>query len=402
MNTPYDVQKVREDFPILKRQVHGKPLVYLDNAASAQKPRQVLTAMQQFYETDYANVHRGVHYLSETATTRFEAARETVRSFINAASADEIVFTRGATEAANLLAYSFGLKAGDAIITSQLEHHANIVPWQLQAGVTLKVAPIDARGQIIIEEYAKLLTPEVKLVAISHMSNALGTITPAAQLIKLAHEKGIPVLLDGAQAATHLPVDVQALDADFYMFSSHKIYGPTGIGVLYGKLAHLEKLRPWQGGGDMIDTVSFAGTTFKAPPQRFEAGTPAIAEAIGFAAALDYVSALGRDRILAHEKALLDYATQKLTTIKGLKLYGTAAEKGAILSFNIDGTHPNDIATLIDQQGVAIRTGHHCCMPLMQHLGVAGTCRASLGLYNTFEEVDILASALHKAAEMLS
>lgn len=402
MNTPYDVQKVREDFPILKRQVHGKPLVYLDNAASAQKPRQVLTAMQQFYETDYANVHRGVHYLSETATTRFEAARETVRSFINAASADEIVFTRGATEAANLLAYSFGLKAGDAIVTSQLEHHANIVPWQLQAGVTLKVAPIDARGQIIIEEYAKLLTPEVKLVAISHMSNALGTITPAAQLIKLAHEKGIPVLLDGAQAATHLPVDVQALDADFYMFSSHKIYGPTGIGVLYGKLAHLEKLRPWQGGGDMIDTVSFAGTTFKAPPQRFEAGTPAIAEAIGFAAALDYVSALGRDRILAHEKALLDYATQKLTTIKGLKLYGTAAEKGAILSFTIDGAHPNDIATLIDQQGVAIRTGHHCCMPLMQHLGVAGTCRASLGLYNTFEEVDILASALHKAAEMLS
>lgn len=402
MNTPYDVQKVREDFPILKRQVHGKPLVYLDNAASAQKPRQVLTAMQQFYETDYANVHRGVHYLSETATTRFEAARETVRSFINAASADEIVFTRGATEAANLLAYSFGLKAGDAIITSQLEHHANIVPWQLQAGVTLKVAPIDARGQIIIEEYAKLLTPEVKLVAISHMSNALGTITPAAQLIKLAHEKGIPVLLDGAQAATHLPVDVQALDADFYMFSSHKIYGPTGIGVLYGKLAHLEKLRPWQGGGDMIDTVSFAGTTFKAPPQRFEAGTPAIAEAIGFAAALDYVSALGRDRILAHEKALLDYATQKLTTIKGLKLYGTAAEKGAILSFTIDGAHPNDIATLIDQQGVAIRTGHHCCMPLMQHLGVAGTCRASLGLYNIFEEVDILASALSKAAEMLS
>jgi len=407
-NTPYDVAAVRKDFPILARSVHNRPLVYLDNAASAQKPRQVLEAMTALYENNYANVHRGVHFLSGAATELFEAARETVRAYINAASVDEIIFTRGATEAANLLAQTFGrsrLKAGDAVVLSQLEHHANIVPWQLLAaerGITLKVAPIDATGQLILEEYEKLLTPEVRLVAISHMSNSLGTILPAAQIVKLAHDRGIPVLLDGAQAATHMPVDVQALDVDFYMFSSHKIYGPTGIGVLYGKKKWLDMLPPWQGGGDMIDTVSFAGTTFKPAPQRFEAGTPAIAEAVGFAAALDYVNAIGRNNIMAHEKALLDYATQLLGDIKGLTLHGTAADKGAILSFTLEGAHTQDVGMLLDRQGIAIRTGHHCCMPLMSHLGISGTCRASFGLYNTFEEAEALATGLRKAAELLS
>ncbi len=407
-NAPYDVERVRADFPILQRRVHDKPLVYLDNAASAQKPHVVVEAMRQLYEEEYSNVHRGVHFLSGCATLRFENARETARRYINAGSVDEIIFTRGATEAANLMAYSFGrtfLKAGDAIVLSQLEHHANIVPWQLLAAerdIKIKIAPIDATGQLILEEYEKLLTPEVKLVAISHMSNSLGTILPAASIIKLAHVRGIPVLLDGAQAATHMKVDVQALDADFYMFSSHKIYGPTGIGVLYGKKAWLDKMPPWQGGGDMIDKVSFKGTTFKPAPQRFEAGTPAIAEAIGFAVALDYVSAIGRANIMAHEKALLDYGTQLLSEIKGLTIHGTAAEKGAIISFTMNDAHPQDIGMLVDRQGIAIRTGHHCCMPLMEHLGISGTCRASFGLYNTFEEVEALAASLRKAAELLS
>ena len=407
-NAAYDVQQVRRDFPILARQVHNCPLVYLDNAASAQKPACVIESMRQFYEQDYANIHRGVHYLSSLSTARFEEARESVRSFINAASVNEIIFTRGATESANLLAQTFGrrfIRPGEAIVVSQLEHHANIVPWQLLAserGCQLKVAPIDASGQIILEAYEKLLTPEVKLVAMTHMSNALGTITPAARLVELAHAKGIPVLLDGAQAVCHLPVDVQALDVDFYMFSGHKIYGPTGIGILYGKLTWLDQLPPWQGGGDMIETVSFSGTTYRQPPQRFEAGTPAIAQAIGLARALDYVSALGRPAIHAHEQALLDQATQMLSTIPGLHVYGTAANKGAVLSFTLEGAHPQDIALLLDQQGVAIRTGHHCCMPLMAHLGISGTCRASFALYNTPEEVEALAAAVRKAARMLT
>lgn len=407
-NTPYDVEAVRRDFPILQRRIHDRPLVYLDNAASAQKPHVVIETMRQLYEEEYANVHRGVHFLSGCATLRFENARETARRYINAASVDEIVFTRGATEAANLVAHSFGrsqLKSGDAIVLSQLEHHANIVPWQLLASerdLKIKVAPIDASGQLILEEYEKLLTSEVKLVAISHMSNSLGTILPAQKIVELAHARGIPVLLDGAQAATHMKVDVQALDVDFYILSSHKIYGPTGIGVLYGKKKWLDMMPPWQGGGDMIDKVSFTGTTFKPAPQRFEAGTPAIAEAIGFAAALDYVSAIGRANIMAHEKALLDYATQLLGDVKGLTIHGTAAEKGAIISFTMAGAHPQDIGMLVDRQGIAIRTGHHCCMPLMDHLGITGTCRASFGLYNTFEEVEALAASLRKAAELLS
>lgn len=408
MNAPYDVMKVRQDFPILQRRINNHPLVYLDNAASAQKPQAVIAAMQRLYEHDYANIHRGVHTLSGAATAQFEAARESVRRFINAASVDEIIFTRGATESANLVAQSFGrtfLKPGEAIVLSQLEHHANIVPWQLLAaerGMALKIAPIDASGQLILAEYEKLLTPEVKLVAISHMSNALGTILPAADIVRLAHQRGIPVLLDGAQAITHMPVDVQALDVDFYIFSGHKLYGPTGIGVLYGKAKWLAKMPPWQGGGDMIEAVSFAGTTYKAAPQRFEAGTPAIAEAIGLAAALDYITALGRENIAAHEKALLDHAVQLLQGVPGLVLQGTAAHKGAIISFTLQGAHPQDVGMLLDAQGIAIRTGHHCCMPLMEHLGISGTCRASFGLYNTFEEAEALAKALGKTAELLS
>lgn len=407
-NTPYDVEVVRKDFPILSRQVYDRPLIYLDNAASAQKPHSVVETMRQLYEEEYANVHRGVHFLSGCATLRFENARETVRRFINAASEREIVFTRGATEAINLVAQTFGrsrLKEGDSVLLSQLEHHANIVPWQLlraEKGITLKVAPIDPQGRIIVEEFEKLLTPDVKLVAVSQMSNALGTEQPVEALIKLAHAKGIPVLVDGCQATAHRKINVQALDADFYVFSGHKLYGPTGIGVLYGKDKILETLPPWQGGGDMIERVTFEKTTFKPSPQRFEAGTPAIAEAIGLAAALDYISKLGRAKIAAHEQALLDYATDQLSGIKGLTLYGNAPQKGCIISFNLKGAHPQDIGMLVDRQGVAIRVGHHCCMPLMDFLGVPGTCRASFALYNTFEEAEALVRSVRKAAELLA
>ncbi len=407
-NTPYDVEVVRRDFPILSRQVYDRPLIYLDNAASAQKPHIVVETMRQLYEEEYANVHRGVHFLSGCATLRFENARETVRRFINAGSVREIIFTRGATEAINLVAQTFGrsrLGEGDTVLLTQVEHHANIVPWQLlraEKGITIKVAPIDASGRIIPEAFEKLLTPDVKLVAMSHMSNALGTLQPAADLIKLAHDKGIPVLLDGCQSAAHRKIDVQALDADFFVFSGHKLYGPTGIGVLYGKEAILETLPPWQGGGDMIERVTFEKTTFKPSPQRFEAGTPAIAEAIGLAAALDYISKIGRANIAAHEQALLDYTTDQFAAIKGLTLFGDAREKGSILSFTMAGAHPQDIGMLVDRQGVAIRVGHHCCMPLMAFLGVSGTCRASFALYNTFEEAEALVKSVRKAAEMLA
>lgn len=406
-NTPFDVERVRADFPILSRKVYGRDLVYLDNAASAQKPHCVVDTMRQLYEEEYANVHRGVHYLSGCATLRFENARETVARFINAASPNEIIFTRGATEAINLVAQTYGrsqLVAGDEIILSQLEHHANIVPWQLlraEKGVVLKVAPIDATGQLDVAAFEQLFSPRTKLVAISHMSNALGTILPAQKIIEIAHARGVPVLLDGCQAAVHQRIDVQALDADFFVFSGHKIYGPTGIGVLYGKAKLLEIMPPWQGGGDMIDTVTFEHTTFKLAPQRFEAGTPAIAEAIGLAAAIDYVEKLGFDNIHAHEQALLDYITPKMQAIGGLTIHGTAKEKGGIISFTMAGAHPQDIGLLVDRQGIAIRVGHHCCMPLMQHLGIGGTCRASFALYNTFEEADALVAALNKAAEML-
>ena len=407
-NLPYDVEKIRLDFPILSRRVYDRPLVYLDNAASAQKPHAVLETMRHLYEEEYANVHRGVHFLSGCATLRFEHAREVVRRFINARSTDEIIFTRGGTEAVNLVAQTFGrthIQSGDTIVVSQLEHHANIVPWQLVGdyrGFKLKVAPIDASGQLILEAFEALLTPEVKLVALSHMSNSLGSRLPIEEAIKLAHAKNIPVLIDGCQGATHETVDVQALDADFYVFSGHKLYGPTGIGVLYGKKAWLDQLPPWQGGGDMIDRVTFEKSTYKAAPHRFEAGTPAIAEAIGLAAALEYLTKLGREKIAAHEQILLHHATERLSHINGLTLYGTAARKGAIISFNLKGAHPQDIGMLIDRQGIAIRTGHHCCMPLMTHLGIQGTCRASFGLYNTLDEVDALVKAVQKAAEMLS
>lgn len=407
-NAPYDVETVRKDFPILSRQVYDRPLIYLDNAASAQKPHCVVETMRQLYEEEYANVHRGVHFLSGCATLRFENARETVRRFINATSVREIIFTRGATEAINLVAQTFGrsqLKEGDSILLTRIEHHANIVPWQLlrsEKGISLKVAPIDPEGHILVDEFEKLLTSDVKLVALSMMSNALGTEQPAADLIKLAHARGIPVLVDGCQAAAHRKVDVQALDADFFVFSGHKLYGPTGIGVLYGKETMLKDLPPWQGGGDMIERVTFEHTTFKPSPQRFEAGTPAIAEAIGLAAALDYISAIGRANITAHEQALLDFVTGQMEGIKGVTLYGSHGAKGSILSFNLEGAHPQDIGMLVDRQGVAIRVGHHCCMPLMDFLQVPGTCRASFALYNTFDEAEALVRAVKKAAEMLA
>jgi len=395
-----DVERVRQDFPILARKVNGKPLVYLDSAASAQKPRAVIEAMSRFYEEDYANIHRGVHYLSQRATDAFEGARAKVARFINAEKADEIVFTRNATEAVNLVAQTWGRKnlgAGDEVLLTELEHHANIVPWQLlraEKGIEIKVAPIDDTGQVRLDALAKLIGPRTRLVAVSHMSNALGTILPVREIVRLAREAGAAVLLDGCQAIAHRRVDMQSLDPDFYVFSSHKIYGPTGIGVLYGKYAMLDGMPPYQGGGDMIERVTFARTTFKPPPQRFEAGTPAIAEAVGMAAAIDYLSELGPDFIAAHEDDLLAYATERLQAVDGLKIHGTAEEKGAILSFTMAGAHAHDVATILDQQGVAVRAGHHCAHPLMDRLGVAATARASLALYTTRGEIDALIDAL--------
>lgn len=395
-----DVERVRADFPILATKVHGKPLVYLDSAASAQKPRAVIHAMSRFYEEDYANIHRGVHYLSQRSTDAFEGARAKVARFINAAKADEIVFTRNATEAINLVAHSWGRKnlgAGDEVILTELEHHANIVPWQLlraEKGIEIKVAPIDDSGQVRLDALAAMIGPKTRLIAVSHMSNALGTILPVREIVRLAREAGALVLLDGCQAAVHRRIDVQSLDADFYVFSSHKIYGPTGLGVLYGKYALLDAMPPYQGGGDMIERVTFARTTFKPPPARFEAGTPAIAEAVGLAAAIDYLSELGPDFIAAHEDDLLAYATARLQAVDGLKIHGTAEEKGAILSFTLDGAHAHDVATILDQQGVAVRAGHHCAHPLMDRLGVVATARASLALYSTRDEVDALVDAI--------
>lgn len=402
---PYDVERVRADFPILSRQVYGKPLVYLDNAASAQKPRQVIDAMSRFLEEDYSNVHRGVHYLSQRSTEMFEGARRRVAAFIKA-DEREIVFTHGGTEAFNLVAHSFGsfLNEGDEVVISALEHHANIVPWQLlreRKGIALKVAPIDERGDLILEEYERLLgSGRVKLVAITHMSNALGTITPAEEIVRIAHAQGAKVLLDGCQAITHLDVDVKALDCDFYVFSAHKLYGPTGIGVLYGKRELLNAMPPWQGGGDMIATVSFDKTTFKPAPFRFEAGTPPIMEAVGFAAALDYLDALGLENVAAHERDLLEYAVERVATIPGLKVHSQARRRASILSFTMEGAHPHDIGSIVDRAGVAIRAGHHCAQPLMERLGVPATARASFGLYNTRAEADALADALRQVQEI--
>lgn len=405
-NTPsYDVGRVRKDFPILARSVFGKPLVYLDNGASAQKPRQVIETMRQVMEEEYANIHRGVHFLSQRATDRYEGSREIVARFLGA-EAGEIVFTRNATEAINLVAASYGrrfFERGDEVVISEMEHHANIVPWQLlemEKGIRLSVVPVDDAGNLRMDVYQSLLGPKTKLVAITHCSNVLGTITPAAEIVRLAHVRGVPVLLDGSQAVVHGKVDVRALNVDFYVFTGHKLYGPTGIGVLYGKREMLAKMPPYQGGGDMIRSVSFAGTTFKEPPERFEAGTPAIVEAIGLGAAIDYVTALGQDGIAAHEQQLLRRATKRLAEIPGLKIYGAAAEKAAIVSFTLPTAHAHDIGTIVDRAGVALRTGHHCAQPLMERLGVSATARASFGLYNTFDEVDVLVDAVKSVQEI--
>jgi len=404
----FDVRRIREDFPILGQTVHGKPLVYLDNAATTQKPRAVLDALMAYYSEDNANVHRGVHLLSERATQAFEDARITVQRFINAASAHEIVFTRNATEGINLVAQTFGrtrLGPGDEVLISAMEHHSNIVPWQMaceEKGASLRVIPITDEGMLQLEEYERLLGPRTKLVAIVHLSNVLGTINPVQQMIATAHRRGVPVLIDGSQAVHHMTVDVRALDADFYVFTGHKLYGPTGIGVLYGKERLLEEMPPYQGGGDMIKSVTFEKTTYNALPYKFEAGTPNIAGAIGLAAAVDYVTGIGRDRISAHERELLAYGTAELSEVPGLTLIGTAVEKSSVLSFVMDGVHPHDIGTIVDQEGVAIRTGHHCAQPLMQRLGIPATARASLALYNTREEIDALVAALHKVRQLFA
>jgi cysteine desulfurase/selenocysteine lyase len=403
---PYDVARVRADFPILSRTVHGKPLVYLDNAATTQKPRSVVEAIAGYYGTINANVHRGVHELSGRATDAFEAGRERVRQFFNAAHSREIVFTRNATESINLVAYAFAgsrLHEGDEVVISAMEHHSNIVPWQLvceRNGARLRVAPIDDRGALILEEFERLLGPRTRLVSIAHMSNALGTVNPAAEIVRMAHDRDIPVLLDGSQAAYHMPVDVQALDCDFYAATGHKLYGPTGIGVLYGKTAHLEAMPPFMGGGDMISSVTFERSTWNALPHKFEAGTPDISGVVGLHAALDYIDAIGRDRIAAHERHLLEHGTRVLENVPGVRLIGTAPSKASILSFVMDNVHPHDIGTIVDREGIAIRTGHHCAQPVMERFGVPATARASLAMYNTAEELDALGRALHRVHEV--
>ena len=404
--TTFPIEKIRADFPILGEIIRNKPLVYLDNAASCQKPQAVIDSIVHTYSHEYANIHRGVHTLSVRATDKFEAAREKVRAFINAASHKEIIFVRGATEAVNLVAQSYGksqLKAGDEIVISAMEHHANIVPWQMlcqQIGAVLKVAPMNQNGELLFDEFAQLLNDKTKLVAITHMSNALGTINPVEKIIAAAHAKHIPVLLDGAQAIPHMPVDVQALDCDFYVFSGHKLYGPSGTGVLYGKQALLEAMPPYQGGGDMIRTVTFAKSIYAGLPHKFEAGTPAIAEIIGLSAAIDYITSIGMENVAAYEAELLTYATEQAEQIKGLNIIGQAAEKGGILSFTLDHIHPHDIGTMLDSLGIAIRAGHHCAMPVMDFYGVPATARASFAMYNTRQEIDILMQGIKSLIEV--
>jgi cysteine desulfurase/selenocysteine lyase len=402
-----DVQRVRADFPILARTVHGKPLVYLDNAATTQKPQAVLDALTGYYTGINSNVHRGVHELSARATDAYEAARERIRAFFNAASTREIVFTRNATEGINLVAHSFvkpKLREGDEVLISAMEHHSNIVPWQIvceSAGARLRVVPITDAGELRLDEFERLLGPRTKIAAITHMSNALGTITPAREIVRLARQKNVAVLLDASQAAYHMRVDVRALDCDFLVATGHKLYGPTGIGVLYGKESRLEGMPPFLGGGDMISSVTFEKTTWNALPYKFEAGTPNIADAIGLGAALEYVAALGLDNIAAHEHELLTYATAKLEAIDGLRIIGTARQKASVISFVLEGVHPHDIGTILDQEGIAIRTGHHCAQPLMQRFGVTATARASLALYNRREDIDALVRGLHRVREIL-
>ena len=402
----YDVDAVRADFPILGGTMHDKPLVFLDSAASAQKPRQVIDAVSRAYETEYANVHRGLYQISEAVTARYEGTRETIRKYINAAHTHEIIFTRNATESINLVAYSFGrgfLEEGDEVVISELEHHSNIVPWQMlrdEKGIVLKVAPVSDDGELIMSEFEDLLGPKTKLVALAHMSNVMGTILPVEDIVRLAHAVGAKVLLDGCQSVTHIPVDVQALGCDFYVFSGHKLYGPSGIGVLYGKEALLEAMPPYQGGGGMINTVTFEKTTWADLPDKFEAGTPPIAQAIGLGAAIDYLKGIGMAAIAEHERGLLNHATQRLSAVEGLNFVGTAAGKASVVSFTMDCAHPHDISTIIDQNGVAVRAGHHCAQPLMDRFDLPSTARASLGLYNTNEDIDILAESLEKVREI--
>ena len=403
----YDITKVRESFPILSRTVYGKPLIYLDNGATTQKPLCVLDAMQEEYLNVNANVHRGVHWMSQQATDLHEAARETVRKFINARSTTEIVFTRGTTESLNLVASSFVegcMKEGDEVIVSTMEHHSNIVPWQLQEqrkGIVLKVIPMTDEGELLLEEYEKLFTERTKLVSVTQVSNVLGTVNPVKEMIRIAHEHGVPVVVDGAQSVPHFAVDVQDLDCDFLAFSGHKVYGPTGVGVLYGKEEWLDRLPPYQGGGEMIERVSFEKTTFERPPLKFEAGTPDYIATHGLATALDYVTSLGMDNILAHEQDLTCYALQQLREIEGMHIYGHRNDSGdAVISFNVGDIHHMDLGTLLDQLGIAVRTGHHCAQPLMDRLGILGTVRASFGLYNTREEVDALVAGIKRIAMM--
>lgn len=397
---------VRQDFPILSRTVYGKPLVYLDNGATTQKPRCVVDAITDEYYSVNANVHRGVHFLSQQATELHEASRETVRRFINARSTNEIVFTRGTTESINLLASSFGeafLKEGDEVIVSTMEHHSNIVPWQLlqmRKGIVLRVIPMNDRGELLLDEYERLFTPRTRIVCVAHVSNVLGTVNPVREMIATAHAHGVPVLVDGAQSIPHMPVDVQVLDADFYVFSGHKIYGPTGVGVLYGKEDWLDKLPPYQGGGEMIQHVSFERTTFNELPFKFEAGTPDYIGTTGLAKALDYVSALGMERIAAYEHELTEYATRRLKEIPGMRIFGEAPEKGSVISFLVGNIHHFDMGTLLDRLGIAVRTGHHCAQPLMQRLGIEGTVRASFALYNTKEEIDALVAGVERVSRM--
>lgn len=408
VHSAFDVEKIREDFPVLKQTIHGRPLVYLDNAATAQKPRAVIDAIVKFYEVDCANIHRGVHELSQRSTKTYEHTRAKVKRFLNARATEEIIFVRGTTEGVNLVTHTWGprnVKAGDEIVIAGLEHHSNIVPWQMlceETGAVLRVIPIDDRGELIMEEYARLLNPKTRIVAVGHVSNALGTINPVAEIIRMAHEAGALALVDGAQAVPHMKVDLQALDADFYTFSGHKFYGPTGSGVLYGKQKILETMPPYQGGGDMIRTVTFEKTTYNDLPYKFEAGTPDIAGGIGLGAAVDYVNQIGIENIQAYEHELLVYATEKLSKIPGLRIIGTAREKAAVISFVMEGIHPHDIGTVLDRQGIAVRTGHHCAQPVMDRYRIPATTRASFAFYNTPAEADALVAGLQKVQEVFA
>jgi cysteine desulfurase / selenocysteine lyase len=404
----FDVERIRQDFPILRQQVHGHPLVYLDNAATSQKPQVVIDAVRNYYERDNANIHRGVHFLSERATEEYERARRTAQRFLNAPDSREMIFVRGTTEAINLVAQTYGRKhvaEGDEVLVTAMEHHSNIVPWQLlceEKGAHLRVAPIDDRGELLVDEFEKLLGPRTKLVALPHVSNALGTINPVATLVEMAHRWNAPVIVDGAQAAPHVQIDVQALGCDFYAFSGHKVYGPTGIGVLYGKAALLDAMPPYQGGGEMISSVTFEKTTYNKLPHKFEAGTPDISGAIGLGAALDYVKGLGLDEIAAHEEDLLAYANAALSAVPDIRLIGTAPHKAGVVSFVMEGIHPHDIGTILDQEGIAVRTGHHCAQPVMQRFNVPATVRASFALYNMKQEIDALVSGIRKVREVFA